>query len=92
MRRILTTAAVASLALAFLLGGSPARAGELSLEDPAGDATGLGEVESTPRPSDPELDILNVKYASTPTELRIDLKMAKIGHPVGSIGYTYRAQ
>lgn len=90
MRRTLTTAASMLLAIALLLGSIPARAGELNLPDPAGDATGLGEVESTPRPSDPELDILGIKYSSDGKELRIDLKMAKIGMPTGSAGYTYR--
>ena len=90
MRRTLTTAACLLTALALLIAGSPARAGELQQPDPAGDATGISDVESTPRPSDPELDILNVSYSTTATELRIDMKMAKIGIPSASAGYTYR--
>ena len=90
MRARLMTVAALLLAVAVLLVGSPARAGELNQPDPAGDATAVGDVESTPRPSDPELDILGVKYSSDGKELRIDMKMAKIGQPIGGIGYTYR--
>lgn len=96
VRRTLSTTGAIALTLTLVLGGSPARAGQLNVPDPAGDATAVGDripqQESTPRPSDPELDILNVHYSSTPTELRIDLKMAKIGHPTASVGYTYRVQ
>lgn len=90
MRKVLTSATCLLVAVGLLLGGSPARAGELSVADPKGDATAVGDVESTPRPSDPELDILAVRYSSDAKELRIDMKMAKIGQPVGGIGFTYR--
>ena len=90
MRRTLTTTGSILIALGLLFWGSPARAGELNVPDPEGDATAVGDVESTPRPSDPELDILGVKYSSDAKELRIDMKMAKIGMPVAAIGYTYR--
>lgn len=86
-------ALVAAVAVGLLLAGQPVRAGELVVPDPAGDATGLSdEVRSSPRPSDAELDILEVKYASTPTELRIDMKVAKVGVPQGSQGFTYRVR
>ena len=90
MRRLTFSAAALALAIAVLTGGIPARAGELNVADPAGDATAVDDVESTPRPSDPELDILGVHYSSNAKEFRIDMKMAKIGQPVGGLGYTYR--
>lgn len=87
--RLIAFAATASVGL--LLAGQPVRAGELVVPDPADDATGLAEeVRSSPRPSDPELDILEVRYGSTATELRIDMKVAKVGVPQGSQGFTYR--
>lgn len=96
MRRVLSVACGLAVGLGLLNGGTPARAGELNVPDRAGDATAVGDrtpqQESTPRPSDPELDILNLRYSSTATELRIDLKLAKVGMPAGSIGYTYRVQ
>jgi hypothetical protein len=82
--------ALATAGVAVVLLPGPAQAGEFKIPDPAGDATGVHTVESTPRPSDPELDILNVAYFSDGKDLKIDLKMAKIGQPVGSAGYTYR--
>jgi len=88
MRLRLISAVAAVVALGMVSG--PAQAGEFKIPDRAGDATGVDTVESTPRPSDPELDILNVAYSSDGKQLKIDLKMAKIGQPVGSAGYTYR--
>ena len=86
-------ALIPAVALGGLFVGQPVRAGELIVADPAGDATGLhDEVRSSPRPSDPELDILDVKYASTATELRIDMKVAKVGVPQASQGFTYRVR
>lgn len=83
-------AGLTALALLSVAVASPARAGELRLKDPAGDATGVHSVESTPRPADAELDILGLDWTSDAKELRIDLDLAKIGHPVGSVGYSYR--
>src|SRR5688500_11921477 len=84
---------VATLATGLLLAGQPVRAGEFVLSDAADDATGLDEqVRSSPRPSDPELDILDVRYSSTATDLRIDMKLAKVGVPQASQGYTYRVR
>ena len=95
MRRIAISAVCILTALGLLLSGGPARAGELAVADPAGDATGLDllgmpEAQSTPRPSDAELDILGLTWRSDAKDIKIDLKLDKIGHPVGSIGYTYR--
>lgn len=95
MRKSVITGSSLMLALALLLPGSPARAGELNATDPAGDATGVDllgtpAAQSTPRPSDAELDILGMTWKSDAKELKINLKLAKIGHPVGSAGYSYR--
>lgn len=90
MRRAAAFLAAALTATLLGIGAAPSQAGEFRIDDPAGDATGIDDLESTPRPSDPELDILGVSYASDGKELKIDLKMAKIGHPAGSAGYTYR--
>ena len=92
MRRRLIAVVSAGM-LGLLLGGQPVRAGELVVPDPADDATGLAEeVRSSPRPSDPELDILEVRYGSTATELRIDMKVAKVGVTQASQGFTYRVR
>src|SRR5687768_5465326 len=95
MRKALTATSCLLLAVAVLLAGVPAQAGELMVVDPAGDATGVDifgnpEAQSTPRPSDAELDILGMAWRSDGTNLKADLKLAKVGHPVGSIGFTYR--
>ena len=90
MRKFVISTLAAVSALALLLAGSPVRAGEMNIDDPAGDANGFFPVESTPRPSEEELDILGVKYSSTATEFKIDMKMAKIGIPVASAGFSYR--
>ena len=84
-----------ALALALLASAIPARAGDLRVEDPAGDANGFDvtgdrELESTPRPSDAELDILGLTWFSDAKELRLSLKLAEIAHPVGSAGFSYR--
>lgn len=90
MRKFLVSTGTVLLAVALLMAGSPAQAGEFNLPDPAGDATGVFVVESTPRPSEEEVDILGVKYTTTANELQIDVKMAKVGVPVGSIGFAQR--
>jgi hypothetical protein len=93
LRKRLAVVLIAGSALVLGVTGLPAYAGQLTIPDPAGDATGIDSmVRSTPRPSDPELDILNVSYATTPTELQIDMKVAKVGVPVASQGFTYRVR
>lgn len=95
MRKFLTTAGCVLVAVGLLLLGAPAQAAELTVADPAGDATGLDllgmpEAESTPRPSDAELDILGMSWVTDAKDLKIALKLASIGHPVGSAGFSYR--
>jgi hypothetical protein len=92
MKRLLLAGAAACALAATAL---PAQAGELSIADPAGDATGLDLIgqsafQSTPRPSDGELDILGLKALSDAKDLKFNLKLAKIGHPTGSAGFSYR--
>lgn len=86
MRRNLIAAGGILLALGPLLGGSPARAGELGWADPEGDATGF-QVESTPRPPDPELDITKVAYSTDGKYLNLVWHLTKaVGDPAGSVG------
>lgn len=95
MRRAVTAlCCLLATALAFA-SSPPARAGELRVKDPAGDATGFDlagnpEAESTPRPSDAELDILEGTWSSDGKDFKIGLRLAAIGHPIGSAGYSYR--
>lgn len=93
MRRTLTTAGAVALALALVLGASPARAGELRWVDDEGDATGIGvdEVGGTPRPSDPQLDILETTWSSDGKYLTLTMRLASVtGEPTGSTGRDYR--
>jgi hypothetical protein len=89
---------ITATALALILGfgvGLPARAGELNVVDPAGDATGFDLINeptfrSTPRPSGGELDILGLKAFTDGKDLKFHLKLAKVAHPTGSAGFSYR--
>lgn len=76
--------------LSLLLAGTPAQAAEFSFPDPAGDATGL-QVESTPRPSDPELDILSVSFSSDDKSLTAVIHLEALGTPQGATGATRTA-
>lgn len=90
MRRLGISAGALALAIALLAGGAPARAGTLEFTDPEGDATGLSEVESTPRPSEPELDILNASYVSDGKTLTVSSQVLTLADPVASGGAAYR--
>ena len=95
MGKLRRTVGILALASVLLTGVMPARAGQLQVEDPAGDANGFDvtgdrELESTPRPSDAQLDILGMTWWSDAKELRLNLKLAEIAHPVGSAGFSYR--
>lgn len=84
MRRALPSGLAILLLVAA--GAAPTRAGALSYLDPAGDATALGDV-SPPRPSDPELDLLDVSWSTTSDDLVVDSTLAAIGEPIGSNGW-----
>ena len=87
------SAAAVALAAALLVGAAPARAGEISWEDEAGDATGIGVdgVESTPRPSDSQLDILKTKWSSDGKYVTMVMYLDSVaGEPTGSTGRDYR--
>lgn len=61
--------------------------------DDEGDATGIGvdEVGGTPRPSDPQLDILGTKWSSDGKYLTLMMRLASVtGEPTGSTGRDYR--
>lgn len=75
-------------AAALTAPGSAAPAVEWA--DPAGDANGLPEVESTPRPSDPELDVLNVTFNRRGDSLVASLRLERLGIAPGSFGSVYR--
>jgi hypothetical protein len=66
----------------------PASAGEASFTDPEGDATGVSSVPSTPRPSDKELDILQVSFSSSAEALTAVVRYAAIGAPPAATGST----
>lgn len=66
----------------------PARAGEVSFNDPEGDATGISSVPSSPRPSDRELDILRVTFTSSAEALTAVVKYVVNGTPPAATGST----
>lgn len=94
MRRALTMAGSIVLAVSMVLAGGPARAGQLAWDDKAGDATGFGVVdglESTPRPPDPQLDILKTTWSGDGKYLTLVIYLASVtGEPTGSTGRDYR--
>lgn len=81
----------AQLALAFLLAGllltpTPTRASSLSYSDQPGDATAIGDTD-LPRPSDPQLDLLEISWSTTADELAIDTRVGELDEPVASNGW-----
>ncbi|HUQ40273.1 MAG TPA: hypothetical protein VM030_08970 [Acidimicrobiales bacterium] len=84
------------------LGGAavpPAHAGaSVSFTDPAGDATGLDPLpgsqepvlESTPRPSDPELDLVAVAWTADAKNVTVLAKVGQLGAPPVGIGTVFR--
>lgn len=96
MKRL--TAVVGAVALALLLAGQPAQAATTEWTDPAGDATGVdvspagvpNALESTPRPSEPEFDILKVAITSSADTLTVRATLAKQGIPSTGIGTVFR--
>ena len=80
---------IVAVALAGLVAttlGAPARAGSLTYADHAGDATQVRD-NDLPRPSDPELDLLEVDWSTTADELIITTSLGAIGEPVASNGW-----
>lgn len=74
----------------------PAQAGALAWEDTKGDATGwtaqeVEALESTPRPSDPELDLLFTSWATSGDTIVIVIRLDKLAQPQASQGATYTA-
>ena len=90
VRRKISAVGGLVLAIALLVGSVPARAGEAQWADPAGDATGLSAVESTPRPSEPQLDLLKVSYVGDGKNLTVASQVATLADPVASGGAAYR--
>ncbi len=65
----------------------PARASGVQYADPADDARDVHNLELDARSSDPELDLLEVRWASTAEELVITTKLKAVGEPVASNGW-----
>lgn len=82
-------AVLASLAVSGLASPGSA-ASSVEWEDPTGDANGAPRVESTPRPSDPELDVLFASYAVHGENLVASIRLEKLGTAPGSFGSIYR--
>lgn len=92
MRRFLTTFGTAVVLSALLLGvlPSPSRAGEVSWKDPEGDASSVLD-ESTPRPSEPTYDVLNVSVATAGDKINIVADFKQLGTiPLYAQGNVYR--
>ena len=89
LRLFLTLVAAA----AMVASASPARANS-SWEDPAGDANAISieavAVESTPRPSDRELDIRQVGFALEGDSIVATASMEGGGYPTASGGSVWR--
>jgi hypothetical protein len=69
---------------------SPAGQPELRWTDAAADATGFFGESSTPRPSDPELDILEARYSFSGSNLVTSVKVEQIGMPFWSNASVFR--
>lgn len=77
MRRFLTVVGVAVLATSLVLGGTPARAGELGWTDAAGDA-----FPPVAPVSNATLDIVKTSLATTPDSFVWKTQVAKLGDPL----------
>lgn len=74
--------------LALVSQAAPGRA-TAEWEDAEGDATALPLVESTPRPSDPELDIVFSGFSVKGDSIVASTRVLKLGVPVGSGGSVF---
>ena len=77
---------VGAIGLAVLAPG--VSAGEASFPDAQGDATGVSDVPTSPRPSDKELDILKVSFTSSADSLTTVVKYSALGAPPAATGST----
>ncbi|HUR48072.1 MAG TPA: hypothetical protein VMY88_00885 [Acidimicrobiales bacterium] len=75
MRRFLTALGVAALASSLVLGGTPARAGELGWADAEGDAF-------PPVVSNPTLDIVKTSLTTTPESFVWKTQLKQLGDPL----------
>lgn len=75
MRRFLTAIGVAFLAASLVLGGTPARAGELGWADAEGDAF-------PPVVSNPTLDVVKTSLATTPDSFIWKTQVKQLGDPL----------
>lgn len=58
-------------------------------KDAQGDATGIPMVESTPRPSDPELDVVSSSFAVAGDSIVATTRVLKLGVPAASGGSVF---
>lgn len=84
-RILLLTLAVLTVASQGTLGRAAA-----DWEDESGDATALPEMESSPRPSDAELDILLSSYSVSGDSIVASTQLEAIGEAPGSGGSVYQ--
>ena len=89
-KRILVMAVVLASLAAGGLASPGTAASSVDWEDPAGDANGAPEVESTPRPSDPELDVLYASFAVQGENMVASARLERLGTAPGSFGSIYR--
>ena len=76
------------LSLALLaLPARPAVAGGVQYTDVAGDARDVYNVKLDARPSDPELDLRAVAWATSADELTVTTTLTAVGDPVASNGW-----
>ena len=68
---------------------APSRA-SAEWEDTEGDATALPGVESTPRPSDPELDVVWSKFSVSGDSIVATTRVVKLGVAIGSGGSVFQ--
>lgn len=88
-RRFLAATLVSCL-VAALLSAPGSAAATVEWTDPKGDANGLPRMESSPRPSDPELDILSASFSRKGDSLVASMKLDRVGVVNGSFGSVYR--
>jgi hypothetical protein len=85
------TSALAFIAVLLMVAGAAPTQARTAWEDPAGDATGVDDLApSTPRPSDPQLDIRTASFSVEGDSIVVTTKMEKGGFAVASGGSVWR--
>lgn len=85
------TSALAFIAILLMVTGAAPTQAKTAWEDPAGDATGVDDnAPSSPRPSDPQLDIRTASFSVEGDSIIATVKMEKGGFAVASGGTVWR--